>query len=387
MATSPFNYGRTVSTSSFTDREEEYTKLKSNLLNGINTVLMAPRRWGKSSLVEKVAADIRRREKNTRIIVIDLFSAGNAAEFLELFSREIIKASTPKWQEWLSTAGDFFKTIIPKISVGLDPQADFSISFDRKELEKHSDEILNLPEVIARKRKIKFIICLDEFQQLASYSGFPLLEKKMRAAWQRHKHVTYCLYGSRRHMMEDLFNNSVRPFYRFGDLMSLGKIPEKKWISFIVKGFASTKKMITAEDASLIAQLMKNHSWYVQQLSHYTWNLTAKKAGKSEIGKALHELILANSPLYQKETESLSTTQIALIRAILNGEKKLTSGKVMQEYYLGTPNNVSKNKSILLHADLINETPDGYELLDPAYEIWLRKLFLNEPYPLTVNFR
>jgi AAA+ ATPase superfamily predicted ATPase len=382
MSGSPFSYGRTVSSAAFTDREEELSRLKSNLLNGINTVLMAPRRWGKSSLVEKAVYDIRRKEKNTKTIIIDLFSAGNAHEFLELFSREVIRASTPRWQEWLSTAGDFFKTIIPKISVGIDPQSDFTLSFDRKELEKHSDEILNLPEVIAKKRKIRFIICLDEFQQLASYTGFSSLEKKMRAAWQRHKSVTYCLYGSRRHMMEELFNNSTRPFYRFGDVMSLGKIPEKKWITFIVKGFTSTGKNISAEDASLIAQLMKNHSWYVQQLAHYTWNLTRKKAGRKEIRKAMEELILANSPLYQKETENLSATQISLIKAILQGETKLTSGDVMQKYFLGTPNNVSKNKTALLHADLINESAGRYELLDPAYELWLREMYLNEPYPL-----
>src|SRR4030095_5972948 len=110
------------------------------------------------------------------------------------------------------------------LSLGIEPNTDFSLSFDWKELKKYSDEVLNLPEVISAKKGIRMVICLDEFQNLSSFPGFLHFEKKMRAAWQRHKKVTYCLYGSKRHMMTDIFNNPSKPFYRFGDIMLLPKI-------------------------------------------------------------------------------------------------------------------------------------------------------------------
>ncbi len=125
---------------------------------------------------------------------------------------------------------------------------------------------------------------------------------------------------------------------------------------------------------------MKNHSWYVQQLSHYTWNLAQKKAGLKEIKTAVNELIQANTPLYQKEVESISVTQLNLLKAVTCGEKQFTSTAVMQNYRLGTPRNVSKNKTLMVNNDVIEETEGTYEFVDPAFELWFRKQYFNLPY-------
>ena len=264
--------------------------------------------------------------------------------------------------------------------MGIDPATDFSLSFDWKELKKHSAEVLNLPETIARQKGIKIIICLDEFQNLSSFTGFLNFEKKMRASWQRQKSVTYCLFGSKRHMMTDIFNNPSKPFYRFGDIMLLNKIETQRWVSFIFNGFKNSGKTINETDAILIPQVMKNHSWYVQQLAHYTWTNTKKKAGRDEIENGLNELIQANTPLYQKEIESISATQLNLLKAVAKGETQFTSSAVMQYYLLGTPRNVSKNKKMLINNDLIQEINNVFEFVDPAFELWFNKQFFNKPF-------
>ncbi|MFL5762995.1 MAG: AAA family ATPase [Bacteroidia bacterium] len=379
MKDSPFIYGTTVSVSSFTNREQETEKLRSNLVHGINTTIISPRRWGKSSLVEKVIHDINKKEKKVKTVIIDLFSVNSEEEFMELFAREILKASSTKWQEWISIGKEFFKKLIPKFSMGFE-ETDFSLSFDWKELKKHSNEVLDLPELIAKKKGIRFIICLDEFQNLSSFTDYTSLEKKMRASWQRQKNVTYCLYGSKRHMMAEIFNSPSKPFYRFGDIMLLQKIETAKWVKFICKGFESSGKNIPESIAVRIPELMKNHSWYVQQLAHYTWNMTAKKAGNPEVNNALKELIQANSPLYQKEIESISTTQLNLLKAITKGEIKFMSTSVMQQYQLGTPRNVSKNRDSLINNDIVHEVNGLFEFLDPAFELWFKKQFFNQPY-------
>jgi len=382
MKDSPFIYGTIVSIQSFTNREAESAKLQSNLLNGINTTIISPRRWGKSSLVEKVITDINKKDKKTKTVIIDLFSVSSEEDFLEQFAREVIKASSSKWQEWMSSGKEFFKKLIPKLSLGIDPTTDFSLSFDWHELKKNSDEVLNLPETIAKKRGIKFIICLDEFQNLSSFNDYLFFEKKLRACWQRHKSVTYCLYGSKRHMMTDIFNNPSKPFYRFGDIMLLQKIETKKWVSFICKSFAATDKQIDENTAGIIPLVMKNHSWYVQQLAHYAWNVTHKRATTTEINTALKELINANTPLYQKETESISHTQLNLLKAVAKNETQFTSTAVMINYQLGTPRNVSKNKTLLINNDIIHEINNKFEFVDPAFELWFKKQFFNQPYTL-----
>lgn len=343
-------------------------------------MIISPRRWGKSSLVEKVTNLIREEHPKIRISMIDMFTVNSEEEFLEKFAGEVLRASSSKWQDWIKNSKKFFKNIVPKIQINVDPVNSFSISFDWKEIKKHGDEILNLPETVARQKGLKMIVCLDEFQSIAGFPGYENFEKRLRAVWQRHKEVTYCIYGSKRHMMTEIFNNSSKPFYRFGDIIMLAKIDRERWIRYICESFAETGKLIGSEESGIISDLMQCHSWYVQQLSHYTWNITQKKASRTEVYNALNELISANMPLYQKEMEILSSTQLNLLKAVANGEKQLTSGRVMNEYRLGTPHNVSKNKVLLINNDVIGDVGGSYCFMDPAFELWFRKSFLNKPY-------
>ena len=93
---SPFAFGHIVNLQAFTNRENDLEKLKKNLLSGINTIIISPRRWGKSSLVEKVANQISAENSDFIVVKLDLFSANSEEEFLENFSKEIIKASSTK---------------------------------------------------------------------------------------------------------------------------------------------------------------------------------------------------------------------------------------------------------------------------------------------------
>ena len=379
MELSPFIFGTTVSTVGFTNRELDVDKLYKNLIQGVNTMLISPRRWGKSSLVEKVLAKIESNNDNIKTVSIDLFSVASEEEFLELYAREIIKASSRKWEDWIISGKEFFQQLVPKLSVGIDPVNDFTIGFDWKEIKKYRDEILDLPEIIAKKKSIRFVIGLDEFQNLTSFASYEQFEKSMRAIWQRQKNVNYCLYGSKRHMMADIFNNPSKPFYRFGDIMMLEKIKREKWIDFIQTSFNESGKMIDEESVKLIPLLMHDHSWYVQQLAHYTWQKTTDKAGIEEVHSALTELLYANTPFYQREVESMSRGQMNLLKAIACNEKKLSSSDVLEKYKLGTSASVVKNRTILMNKDIVQEVGGAIEFLDPAFELWFKNYFLNIP--------
>lgn len=371
----PFVYGTTVSQLAFTNREEDTLRLKENLLNGVNTMLISPRRWGKSSLVEKTIQEIKSKKKELFIVSIDLFTVGNEKEFLELFARSVIKASSNKWEEWINTAKLYFKQLIPKLSVGLEPEKDFSISFEWSELEKYKDEILNLPEQIAKEKKSAYIICIDEFQHIRDLDSNSNLEKRLRSIWQRQKQTTYCLYGSKRHMMSDIFSNSSNAFYKFGDLIFLQKIKEEKWIIYLTKQFKRTNKSIDKAAAKLLAQSMKNHPWYIQQLAHYSWATTISNCSEEIVEKAIEQVIQSNTPLFQREIEGLSAPQINLLKAIIKKEKQLTSKATIERYNLGTSALVVKNKMRLFTEDIIDETQNEITLLDPVFELYLKQLY------------
>lgn len=188
-------------------------------------------------------------------------------------------------------------------------------------------------------------------------------------------------------MMEDIFNNPGKPFYRFGDIILLNKIKRDKWISFIQKSFETSGKKISDVNAECIAESMNDHSWYVQQLAHYVWQKSGKTVKMNEIYSALTELLYANSPFYLREVESLSKGQINLLKAIANKETQLSSVLVMDRYNLGTSASVVKNKSILMYADLIHEQDKNIEFLDPAFELWFNIYILGRPIDKVIRFK
>lgn len=246
---SPFQYGTLVDKENFVNRVEERKQLKELLGSGINVMLISPRRWGKSSLVKVAMDELMHQDKHIRVCFIDAFSIKTEAEFYRAFAREVITCAASTLQKRLEDIKQFLKAISPSITLKSDSSD--TLSFDLKfELEERDVmEILNLPERIAAAKGIQIIVCIDEFQQLALLPGYKNMEGKMRSVWQQQQRVAYCLYGSKRHMMMEIFNNSSNPFYRFGQVLFLQKIKKEEWIPFITNAFRRTGKEISEEQA------------------------------------------------------------------------------------------------------------------------------------------
>ena len=198
----PFIFGKAVEGPYFTDRQEDAKRLRANLCHGINTILISPRRWRKTSLVKKVTAEIE--SKDLKTVFIDVFSAKSEYEFFRTFATEVVKQTSSKIDEWIETAKIFLSNISPKFSFGSDPMNDFSLSFEWNERDDTEKEILQLPEKIAEKKGIRIVVCLDEFQQVAFFGDQLTFQKKLRTVWQHQQHVTYCLFDSKKHLMTTL---------------------------------------------------------------------------------------------------------------------------------------------------------------------------------------
>ncbi|HTC00255.1 MAG TPA: hypothetical protein VK705_06195 [Ferruginibacter sp.] len=373
----PFLFGKTVSTELFTNRTDEKKRLKDNFINKINTILISPRRWGKSSLVKKVAEDVQGR--SIKVVMLDMMSIRNEEEFYSFLTTQVIKATSNKLTEWVDLTKQFLKHITPKISLGTDPAEDFEISFEWNEINKNYRELLNLPEKIAIKKKRSLIICIDEFQNLESFKDPLLFQKRLRAEWQHHQHVTYCLYGSKQHMMMELFETQSMPFYKFGDVMYLPKIKRADWIKFIETQFASTNKNISKELANDIAERAQDHSYYVQQLSHLVWLHTDRRVAAENIAKATIEITEQNALLYLRDTEDLTGPQLNFLKAVANGvHTNLSSKAIIDQYDLGTSANVLKIKKTLIKKELIDDTRGDIFFLDPIYQLWFRLNILRQ---------
>jgi AAA+ ATPase superfamily predicted ATPase len=374
----PFVFGKIATADNFTDRDKETALVVSNFRSLINTIIISPRRWGKSSLVNKAAEQAITQDAKLKICRIDLFNIRSEEHFYELLARGVLKATSAKWEEAVESTKKFFSRLVPKIVLAGEMQNEVSLSFDWDELKADPDEILDLAERVAASKGIKLVVCIDEFQNIAEFGKSDYFQKRLRSHWQQHQHVAYCLYGSKRHMMLEVFTDSSMPFYKFGHLLFLEKIDTPSFVEFIIERFESTGKRISKELAARIVGHAENHPYYVQQLAQQVWLRTAGECNGEIVDDAHRSLVEQLSLLFATITESLTTNQINLLKAILSGEKALSSQESIKKYRLVSSSNINRSKKSLVEKDILDEKAGAIEFQDPMYKYWLVYTYFNQ---------
>lgn len=369
----PFVFGVRVEGDTFTDRKEETERLKANFTYGINTILISPRRMGKTSLVDKVCSLVE--SDDLKVARIDAFGCRSEADFINAFATAVVRATSGKWEEWVENAKVFLSRFVPKISFGQDPLTDFSLSLEYNASNNTTEEVLRLPEMIAAAKGYKIVVCIDEFQQIGDFQDSLAFQKKLRGVWQLQKNVSYCLYGSKKHMMEQMFQNHSYPFYRFGDLFYLDKISEEDWVIYICERFMATGKQISEELARMICKVTDRYSSYVQQLAWLVWLKTQTEATDADVNYGIDRLLDACEPLFIQQTEDLSAYQMNFLHALANGvHTGFTQSSVLKNYRLGTAANITRLKKALIEKDFVSVTsPKHLEISDPILTLWLKR--------------
>lgn len=368
----PFVFGKIASQEDFTDRVEETRHLLDNFKGLVNTVLISPRRWGKSSLVAK-ASDIYVKESDQNIVVhIDLFNCRTVDKFYETFAKEVISATNTAFEEFVSSSLKYLSRFAPNFQAS-DPAGSYELSFgiDIRDKKMTFDEILDLPQAIAREKGKRIIVCIDEFQTIKDYDDSYDFQCSLRAHWQKHQDVAYCLYGSKRNMMIDLFADSQNPFYKFGDLVFLQKISADEWVKFIVARFAETGKYISEDVANMISGMVECHPYYVQQLSQLSWFRTQIECTEDIVKDAFYSLCAQLSLVFSHIIDGLTPSQIGFLQAVADGMTSFTSQSVLTRYRLGSSANVKNIKQALEKKELIDIQPGRIEIQDPVFKFWM----------------
>ncbi len=366
-----FVYGVSVSGDNFTDRQKETQRLKMDFENGLNVVLISPRRMGKTSLVKRVQQVVNPSIIHT--VYVDIYDCKSEYDFYNKFAEAVLKQTSNKMELFLEKAKKFLTRLTPKISFSPDPTTDYSVSLGITPKEYSPEEILQLPELVAQQLGKHIVVCIDEFQQVAEWPDSLQVQKRMRGVWQHQQQVSYCLFGGRQHMMNKLFQNRSMPFYQFGEPNYLQPIPTEEWIPFIQQKFTEKGLTIAEKHIRTICETVGNQSSYVQQLA---WNVminTDTEVTEQTIQAGIGDLLIQCTPLFMEQTGGLSSYQMNFLKAIAAGQhKRFTSASVLQEYQLGSKSNVDRMQHVLREKDYIVATPDGLFLSDPVMALWLK---------------
>ena len=274
----------------------------------------------------------------------------------------------------VQTAKEFIMSITPRITYSPNPGTEYTLSLGITPKMNTPEEILDLPERIAQKKGIQMVVCIDEFQQIGEMPDSLTVQKTIRSVWQHHRNVCYCLFGSKQHLMNNLFYSRKMPFYQFGDMFFLKKIPTEKWVPFIASRFKDAGKQISEKLAERICQTVDNYSSYVQQLAWNVFVVSDSIVTEQSFQEGMEATFAQVTPFFVELTANLTTYQMNLLRAICSGfHEDFGKKDVTSHYDLGSRSNLVKLKKALIEREIIEQTEDGLFISDPLFEHWFKR--------------
>lgn len=180
-----FVYGMSVGGSNFTDRIEETKRIKLDFENGVNVILISPRRMGKTSLIKKVISEVD--NPMIKIVYMDIYDCRSEYDFYNRFAETIMRSTGNHAEQVIENIKRFLVRVSPKLSFSPEPNSEFSVSLGITPKNYSPEEILNLPERIAQEQGVRMVVCIDEFQQIGEFTDSLTIQKRLRGAWQHHQ--------------------------------------------------------------------------------------------------------------------------------------------------------------------------------------------------------
>lgn len=372
----PFKFGNVVEGEYFTNRKKEIKEIISEINAGQHIVLMSPRRYGKTSLVNEAMKASRMKWFRVNMELIS-----DEVDLANYYVRDALSFS--KFEKMKH----YLKNLKIQPYIQFQPETnEISVSFnaERKNVSTLLSDTFQLPEIIARNIKRRVVIIFDEFQEVRRIS--PMLERQMRGIFQYHQNITYIFIGSQESMIREIFQNKKNPFYKFGRHITLHKIPEPEFSDFIIKRFSSQKidaHKITAD----ILKFTDFHPYYTQQLCHEIYILNQGKIlTKDIIQKAIEQIITEHHADYSRWWNSLTNTERKVIIGIASGDYEPTSQDFIRKYGIkSTSTSGSVVSKLITSGTLVKDNGERIKIEDPFWKEWILKNRKLKDYPVPLN--
>lgn len=344
----PFKFGTIVDGEFFTDRVAETAQLSQKLDSENHIVLISPRRFGKSSLVQRVLSQTDRP-----VLQIDLQYVLSVEDFAAQLLRVIFKRFQ---MEKVRHAMSHFR-IIPTVSsnpvtgameVSFHPSANTSVLLE--------DAMALVDKVTSPDKRL--IIVLDEFQEVLKIKkGF---DKQLRSLMQHQNNLNYILLGSQESMMEAIFEKKTSPFYHFGQMIRLPKIPHEDFMAYIIERLPNDDTEVAEE----ILRFTACHPYYTQQLSSQVWEMMKyQKIKENVVPKAIEALVAMHDLDYERLWQNLNRTDRFTLKQLVMNRQPMQNGS------LAASTSYSSLLRMMKSGLVVRST--HYEVEDPFFRQWI----------------
>ena len=378
--TNPFIVLGTIPDPYFCDREKETERLVRYLTNGQNVVLHAPRRIGKSKLIEHCFEQPAIKGKYYTIFV-DILQTGNLQEFTYEFGKAVFEATASLGDKLMKQFAQTVQSLHTEYTI--DPMTGFpKLSLSIGHIENAIYTIEEVFRFLEQADK-PCIVAIDEFQRIADYPE-KNVEAILRTHIQKMRNCKFVFAGSDRHLLGQMFQDYNRPFYNSAATITLEQIERSKYNAFATMHFEEYDKHIAPEDVDRVYDLFDGNTFAMQKTLNIAFSLTEKKEWCTidTIRQAIDEIIEENDFSYRTHLMSVGSSQKEVLFAIARSGKamQITSAAFVGKYRLGSASSVQsavrKLKADGWVAEYINQAGQKYyQVNDYFLMLWIQKKY------------
>jgi hypothetical protein len=374
----PFRFGPLALDEAFTDREHELAELLADMRNGQDMLVYAPRRYGKSSLVltaaQQAVAD------GSLVGYCDLLRVTTKERFAAALAKTIHRDIDSAASQALERAAELFRRLRIRPTMEIDPE-DASLSFSfratrrKADLDETIEALLELLGRLAEERKRRVVMIFDEFQEITELD--PHFPRLLRAVFQAQPEVCHVYLGSKRHVLDRIFNDENEPFWRSAKKLELGRIAPIEFARFVRDRFERTGKGIDDEAVNRLLEITSGHPYATQELAYEVWQVmpTGFPAHVPDVEAALERVLRSEHNHLESLWEDTPTPQRQLMLALATEPTPSPySASYRTAHDLAAPSTLQSAIRALERREIVGRTEEGVlTIVEPFFDDWLRR--------------
>ena len=241
--------------------------------------------------------------------------------------------------------------------------------------------VLRLPYRLAQDRGERIYLIIDEFQNLDLADDGEKLFKLMEGVMDEAKGIgnklfSYIIIGSMYNAMRDIFVKR-HFFYRRVERLALSKVDEREIVEHIIKGFLASGKVIDRDLIGGACRLFKCNLFYINHFTSICDSLSKGYIMEPVLLEALDTIISINRGRFVAAMHDLTTFQVSLLKAIIDGYTKFSTAEVIRKYSLNSSANVRRLKDALMKKEILTFEGDDERpvIFDSLFEYWLKNYY------------
>lgn len=361
-------------------RKTEARAIANLLGQGENIVIYEAPKTGKTSLVQQAFFNMKSSGADFVSTGVSLLNVRTLRDLATRLGSEVLHAAYGSPQDY----SPIVEALLPGTHFVFDPQryADCGeiLSLNWELDQDDLKAALSLPYRAARKCGRKIYVLLDEFQNIMLTEdgdrACRLMEEVFRELDAEDKAAaSYIFTGSKVNAMHEIFGTK-KYFFRQAERVKIGEIDTREIIDHVIRGLLASGKVIDRDLLLGVCKLFRNNICYINHFSAICDSLTKGYIMEPILNEALSTIVSIHEPRFIATMEDLTTFQVSLLRAVLDGQTKFTSSDVIEQYALNSSANVRRLKDALCKKEIITFSDNGVpSVIDPLFEYWARRYY------------